>query len=118
LVSENKGFVMTEKERDIIRTQIDSEISELEKSIDTLSELISGEVQSDANDWFTSKESNPSREINEMALEKAKQKIVILRKLLLRIDSPDYGICVNCGKPIPFERLKAVPTATRCLSCS
>jgi len=109
---------MTEQERDMIRGQISNEISELEKSISTLSELISGEVQSDANDWFTSKESNPSKEINEMALEKAKQKIVILRKLLQKVDSPDYGICINCGKPIPFGRLKAVPTATRCLSCS
>jgi DnaK suppressor protein len=117
LFTENKRFVMTEQERNMIRRQIGNEISELEKSINTLTELISGEVQSVAKDRFTSKENNPSKEINGMALEKAKQKIVILRKLLQRVDSPDYGICVNRGKPIPFGRIKAVPTATRCLSC-
>lgn len=109
---------MTQKERDTIRGQLNHEISVLEKSIETLSELNSGEVQSDANDWFTSKESNPSREINEMALEKARQRIFILRNVLARVDLPSYGICTRCNRPIPFERLKAIPYATRCLSCS
>ena len=108
---------MTEEERTSIRDQIKHEISTLEKSISTLTELLNGEVQSDANDWFTSKESNPSKEINEMALEKAKQRIVILRIVLLRVDMPSYGICTKCNKPIPFERLKAIPSTTRCLSC-
>lgn len=108
---------MTEEEKEIIRNQIRRELARLEKSIDILTELTSGEVQSDANDWFTSKESNPSKEINEMALEKGKQRIVALRNVLMRVDSPDYGICINCMNPIPFERLKAIPTATRCLSC-
>jgi RNA polymerase-binding transcription factor len=108
---------MTQEERDRIREQIKNEISTLEKSIITLSELINEEVQSDANDWFTSNESNPSKEINELALEKSRQRIVILNNVLLRIDTPLFGICSKCNKPIPFERLKAVPTTTRCLSC-
>jgi DnaK suppressor protein len=108
---------MTEEERDKIKHQINHEISILEKSIDTLFELINAEVQSDANDWFTSKESNPSKEINELALEKARQRIIILRSVLSRIDTPEFGICIKCHKPIPFERLKAIPTATRCLAC-
>ena len=109
---------MTQEERDKIRDQINNEISVLEKSIDTLFDLINMEVQSDVNDWFTSKESNPSKEINELALEKAKQRIVVLRNVLLRVDTPSFGICIKCNKPIPFERLKAIPSTTRCLSCS
>jgi DnaK suppressor protein len=108
---------MTEEERTSIRDHIKHEISSLERSITTISELLNGEVQSDANDWFSSKESNPSKEINELALEKAKQRIVILRDVLLRVDTPAYGICNKCNNPIPFERLKAVPATTRCLSC-
>ena len=108
---------MTEEEKESIRSQVRREISTLEKSIGTLTELMDGEVQSDANDWFTSKESNPSKEINEMALEKAKQKVVILRNVMSRIGSPDYGRGARCGHPISFERLMAIPSATRCLSC-
>lgn len=109
---------MTQEERDILRDQILNEITVLLKSIRTLTGLMdTEEVQSDANDWFTTKESNTSKEINEMALENAKRRIVMLRTVVARIDSPDYGICIRCKKPIPFARLKAMPTATRCLSC-
>ena len=31
---------------------------------------------------------------------------------LKRIEDGTYGICTNCGKPIPEERLEAVPWAT------
>ena len=108
---------MTQEERDEIKSNIKNQISTLEKSITTLSELIDSDIQSDANDWFSSKESNPSKEINELALDKSKQRIVILNDLLRRVDTPGFGICSKCNKQIPFERMKAVPTATRCISC-
>ena len=34
-----------------------------------------------------------------------------------RIDDGSYGECVDCGKAIPVERLKAQPTALRCVPC-
>jgi hypothetical protein len=74
---------MTQEERERIKDQINYEISVFEKSINTLSELLNGEVQSDANNWFTSKESNPSKEINELALEKAKRRNHIIKNLEL-----------------------------------
>ncbi|MDP2878727.1 MAG: TraR/DksA family transcriptional regulator [Sulfuricella sp.] len=36
---------------------------------------------------------------------------------LKRLASGDYGTCVDCGADIPLERLRAYPTATRCISC-
>lgn len=37
---------------------------------------------------------------------------------LERVRNGNYGECFSCGKPIPEERLEAVPYATRCVSCS
>ena len=34
-----------------------------------------------------------------------------------RIESGDYGACVDCGLDIGFERLRATPTAIRCIDC-
>ena len=34
-----------------------------------------------------------------------------------RIDDGSYGECIDCGQPIPVERLKAQPTALRCVPC-
>ncbi|MHB1592067.1 MAG: TraR/DksA family transcriptional regulator [Sulfuricella sp.] len=36
---------------------------------------------------------------------------------LSRLASGDYGSCVDCGADIPLERLRAYPTAVRCISC-
>ncbi|MBN1387029.1 MAG: TraR/DksA family transcriptional regulator [Bacteroidales bacterium] len=109
---------MTQAEREEIRKRVENEIKTLRESIDTLTDLTSDdEVEPDVNDWFTTKESNPGKDINELALSKAKQRLRILNVVLNRIDSKDYGICTVCKKPIPFERMKAVPTATRCIKC-
>jgi DnaK suppressor protein len=108
---------MTRVERDTIKSRICHDISVLEKSINVLAELIQGEGQSENDEWFLARESNPSQEINEQAHEKAKQRIITLQNVLLKIDSPEYGICTVCKKPIPFERMRAVPSATRCLTC-
>ncbi|MDQ6680643.1 MAG: TraR/DksA family transcriptional regulator [Pseudomonadota bacterium] len=34
-----------------------------------------------------------------------------------RIADDSYGECIDCGQPIPLERLKAQPTALRCVAC-
>ncbi len=34
-----------------------------------------------------------------------------------RIADGSYGECVDCGKDIPIERLKAQPAAQRCVPC-
>ena len=34
-----------------------------------------------------------------------------------RLDSADFGACVDCGLAIPVPRLLANPGATRCVNC-
>jgi DnaK suppressor protein len=34
-----------------------------------------------------------------------------------RIESGEYGVCVDCGRDIGFERLRAFATAIRCIDC-
>lgn len=36
---------------------------------------------------------------------------------LARIDSKDFGLCVDCGAAIPAARLVANPAAVRCVGC-
>ena len=46
------------------------------------------------------------------------QEIRQIQLALKRIAEGTYGICTNCGEPIDPKRLKALPTATRCISCA
>ena len=36
---------------------------------------------------------------------------------LKRIDEGKYGLCLDCGNPIPEKRLEAIPWAVRDLKC-
>lgn len=36
---------------------------------------------------------------------------------LLRMKDGTYGECVDCGNDIPFARLHANPSASRCIAC-
>jgi DnaK suppressor protein len=46
------------------------------------------------------------------------QEIHDIKLALNRIESGHYGICSNCGKAIPAERLAAVPFTTTCMQCA
>jgi DnaK suppressor protein len=34
-----------------------------------------------------------------------------------RITDGHYGLCIDCGEPVSYERLKAYPSAKRCMPC-
>ena len=36
----------------------------------------------------------------------------------VRWDAGTYGICIDCGRSIPIARLRARPSATRCVECA
>lgn len=46
------------------------------------------------------------------------QEIRQIQLALKRIAEGTYGTCANCGEAIDPKRLKALPTATRCISCA
>jgi YteA family regulatory protein len=46
--------------------------------------------------------------------EHAERELADIHHALAAIDDGTYGICETCGKPIPYERLEALPTTTFC----
>lgn len=40
-----------------------------------------------------------------------------VEEALKRIQAGTFGVCRACGKPIPKERMEAVPTTTICVPC-
>lgn len=45
--------------------------------------------------------------------DQAQQRLRAVEKALARIDEGTYGVSSVSGKPIPIERLRAMPTATK-----
>lgn len=58
------------------------------------------------------------RELGDSLEENSEQVLGEIDAALRRIDEGTYGICTNCGKPIPEERLEALPWASLCIDCA
>ena len=57
------------------------------------------------------------RELDYTLEENSEHVLVDIDAALRRIDDGTYGVCTNCGKQIPEERLEARPWATLCIDC-
>ena len=55
------------------------------------------------------------RELDEGLEEGAERQLEQIDAALARIEDGSYGMCAADGKPIPVERLRAVPWATLCI---
>lgn len=45
------------------------------------------------------------------------QELLDIDAALQRIQASRYGLCMDCGEPIPLARLRVYPTAKRCRPC-
>jgi len=50
-------------------------------------------------------------------LHSARQQRGNVLAALTRMQDGSYGLCVDCGKPVPDGRLEARPDASRCVAC-
>ena len=58
------------------------------------------------------------REAGRDELDAALEAVAELEHSLERADEGSYGVCAECGKDIPFERLEAVPDTDYCVECA
>ena len=81
---------------------------------DETGELVSGSADQHMADTATE---TVEREIGNTLEEHDERLLEAIDAALGRIDAGTYGKCVNCGAPIPEERLEAMPWATLCIDC-
>jgi DnaK suppressor protein len=81
---------------------------------DGTGELVSGSADQHLADTATE---TVEREIGNTLEEHDERLLGAIDAALQRIEDDTYGKCVNCGAPIPEERLEAMPWATLCIDC-
>ena len=50
--------------------------------------------------------------------DSSRKELTQINAALERMESGDYGECVQCGELIPLKRLQALPYATLCIACA
>ncbi len=57
------------------------------------------------------------REVDLALTDRERLDLAHVTDALKRLDSDDFGVCIDCGSDIAFERLQVMPQALRCVSC-
>ncbi len=56
-------------------------------------------------------------EINSQLVDVESKELAAIDHAISRMNEGTYGDCEDCGKPIPLQRLQAVPYVTDCIVC-
>ena len=56
-------------------------------------------------------------ETHASLIDRAERQLAEIDYALIRLDDGEYGVCLDCGEEIPFERLKVIPSALYCVGC-
>jgi RNA polymerase-binding transcription factor DksA len=76
-------------------------------------QLLRDEVRDDGDESFL----DLITDVNQAEVSRDLHEYRLVRDALRRMYTGEYGICENCGRDIPLQRLQAQPYATRCLPC-
>jgi DnaK suppressor protein len=105
---------------DTARTRLEGLRAELESSAETLQGEHAGEDTelSVVDQHPADSATNLSDADRQTAVLEALQvQLDEVNAALARIDAGTYGKCIDCGNPLPDERLDARPEAARCVTC-
>jgi DnaK suppressor protein len=102
-------------EHEEIAKALKARLSELRTHLAKVDRSIRKPLPADSEDQATELENQEALEVIEKT-ETAE--IHQIEASLKRISEGTYGTCIKCGEPIDPRRLKALPTAATCISCS
>ena len=98
-----------------IRDQLLAKQTELARRLERLKENLTGGRSADSQEQAQELE---NAEVVDALGNEARSEISKIARALDQIKNNTYGICIDCGRSIPPERLAVRPTATRCVDCA
>jgi DnaK suppressor protein len=99
---------------DKIKKQLEARQDDLHKKLERITENVRSPLAADSEEQVVVRE---NQEVIDDLGNMTRQEISEIASALARIESGDYGICIDCGVEIPEERLEVKPYARRCIQC-
>ena len=92
-------------------------LAELRKDVARSREQQYGELAGTAPDAGDESVADLIADLDHAEVERDIGELRQLEAARSRIEEGSYGECVQCGRDIQFERLRATPSALRCIDC-
>ncbi|MFO7594969.1 MAG: TraR/DksA C4-type zinc finger protein [Desulfocurvibacter africanus] len=109
---------MLPMEKATLKTRIIDDMRGLEVHVEELKTLSAPETPDCSVGRLGRMGGLASRAVNEAALQSAMTRLIGLRRVMACIDSPEFGLCEECGERIPIKRLMAMPETRFCVHCA
>ena len=107
---------LTAPQRDELKQLLLTRRKELQRqmtqNLDNLAPSDSGDSVSHDDD---ARLKNQTREVDGALTAMDADELARIDRALEAMDDGEYGVCVVCGKDIPFERLKVEPMTQHCI---
>lgn len=109
---------MTEAQRKDFIGFAEEEMAALKAEIPRLEEQVKPVAPDNAIGRISRMDNIVNQSVAEAQLSKARVRLARLREAVKRVDDEDFGLCLDCGEPIPMARLKAMPETGYCVDCA
>ena len=109
---------MTKKEKQIIKEKIETDIEILKDQIAHLEEKVQPISPDCGLGRLTRLEAMGEQHVNNKVLDEARIRLTRLINALRRIDTPMFGICIECDESIGVGRMSVRPESVRCVACA
>lgn len=107
-----------EQIRHLIRLMDDRHVREVQE-IDAIEARIRAQREDapPSADWKEAAAMDASSQADAALVRQNRQDVRDILAARERLASGTYGICIDCGGAIGYQRLLAYPTAKRCITC-
>jgi len=99
-----------------LKKMLDDELAKLQEDIAHLSSIKYRRITA-SNHMAESATAAYDQASNQALLKQLQHRLKRVEHALAKFENGSYGYCENCGKPIDFARLKALPDARFCMHC-
>lgn len=105
-------------EQELFRSKVKEAIGTTEGLIAEYRQLTQPIAPDDAIGRVSRMDAINNKSVNEAALRQAESKLASLKRVLASIGNADFGLCLQCRKPIPEGRILIRPESLYCVQCA
>jgi len=109
---------MNTQEKQTIKEKIENDIIALKEQISTLEAKVKPISPDCGLGRLTRLEAMGEQDVNNKVLDEARLRLTRLNNALQRINTPMFGICIECEESIGVGRMSVRPESVRCVECA
>jgi len=109
---------MTKQEKQTIQEKIQTDIKQLQEQINTLEEKVKPIAPDCGLGRLTRLEAMGEQDVNNKILDESRIRLTRLQNAIQHLNTPMFGICIECEEDIGVGRMSIRPESVRCVECA